>query len=218
MKLGVKCIFACIISILLLGGCGGGSGDSEDDQEQSQNNNNSSLSGYLFPEESNRGNGSFIIDASTGKGIPISNTTWSQQADIFPSGDFFQTPVDYDHNYFLVSSRGCIYYSLAVDISCIAVQDFNGNYVSNFNLFYDVYAVRMSPDKAHVALFRNTNPGSTNGEYLEIYNLNGDLISDLLLEERAFQWHPTEGRIVYPVNNRQLQFTEPYSTDASVVY
>ncbi|MBW9261152.1 MAG: hypothetical protein K1564_06220 [Candidatus Thiodiazotropha sp. (ex. Lucinisca nassula)] len=207
-----------IIILLVLVSCGGGGGGDDDIllEETDETEQNLSVSGYLFPEKN--GSGLFLINASNGIGIPIPNTNWDSQSDTFPNGNFYKTPVDYDRSQFVVSARGCRYYSLAVDISCIRIQDYDGNYIGNFDLFYDVYAVRMSPDKAHVALFRNINPGSTDGEYLEIYNLSGDLLSDKLLETRAFQWHPTEGRIVYPRNNRELYFTKPYSTDGDYYF
>ncbi|MCG7911430.1 MAG: hypothetical protein JAY82_16835, partial [Candidatus Thiodiazotropha taylori] len=193
-----------IMILLVLVSCGGGGGGDDDIllEETDETEQNLSVSGYLFPEKN--GSGLFLINASNGIGIPVPNTNWDSQSDTFPNGNFYKTPVDYDRSQFVVSARGCRYYSLSVDISCIRIQDYDGNYIGNFDLFYDVYAVRMSPDKAHVALFRNINPGSTDGEYLEIYNLSGDLLSDKLLETRAFQWHPTEGRIVYPRNNREL--------------
>ncbi|MCG8581075.1 MAG: hypothetical protein MI866_14240 [Bacteroidales bacterium] len=204
------------MSFILINCGGGGGGDSSGEgpipDDETGNQTNQALSGHLVPESD--GNDLYILDVSTGLGVQVPNTNWESQTDTFPNGNFYKTPVDYDNSQFVLSGRGCRYYSLSVDISCIAFQDYDGNYLGFFDLFYDVYIVRMSPDKAHVALFRNVNPGYPDSEYLEIYNLRGELISDKLLSERSFQWHPTNGRLIYPKNNREIYFTKPYSTES----
>lgn len=212
-------LLVVFLVLLFLISCGGGGGDSTNEDplvvDDSDNVPSHNLSGHLVPEDS--GNDLYILEVSTGLGRQVPNTNWQSHTDIFPNGNFYKTPVDYDNSQFVVSARGCRYYSLSVDISCIAIQDYSGNYLGFFDLFYDVYIVRMSPDKSYVALFRNVNPGYPDSEYLEIYNLSGELISDLLLAERSFQWHPKNGRIVYPKNNRQLYFTKPYSTESDYI-
>lgn len=213
-----KLLIMILVMTIVLISCGGGdsSGDNPREDPSAENDTDdatsqSNLFGHLVPESD--GNDMYILDVSTGLGKQTSNTNWESQTEIFPNGNFYKTPVDYDNSQFVLSGRGCKYYSLAVDISCIAFQDYNGNYLGFFDLFYDVYIVRMSPDKSYVALFRNVNPGYPDSEYLEIYNLNGELISDKLLSERSFQWHPINGRIIYPKNNRELYFTKPYSAE-----
>jgi hypothetical protein len=102
---------------------------------------------------------------------------------------------------------------MAYDISCIAIQDVHGNYLTEFELYYDVWVpVRMSPDLQYLALFRTF---SIHDESLEIYSINGEYISgDNELKSRSFHWIPNgSNRLEYPKNNRSLYFTKPFSTE-----
>jgi hypothetical protein len=213
-KIATPALIVYFISVFLASCGGGGGGDNEgSDGQQTNNQVNPGLTGYLFPEDD--GEGVYLINASTGLATHIPNTDWENQDEVFPLGivQFAKTPLISSHDRFVVNANRCRSYTLAVNISCILVQDLQGNYLSEFDVLYDVWGpVRLSFDGQYFAFFRTF---SIHDESLEIYNLNGDLISgDNSLTSRSFQWLPDgSNRIVYPKDGRRFYFTKPLSTD-----
>jgi hypothetical protein len=203
------------IILFMLVSCGGGSGDGGGENPNPPTDDvNRGLTGYLFSEES--GDNAYVINISTGIASSIPNTDWENQNDRFPYGIalYYKFSVQNSHSQFLgvaVHCKGETSDALSESMSCIVLQDFSGNYLTQLDLVQDVYMAQVSPDGQYVAIFRDFNPGVPDQEWFEIFTIDGRLISDRRLESRAIQWLHN-GAVVYG-NGRDFIFTKPYSTD-----
>jgi hypothetical protein len=209
-----KLILLLICAVLVvITSCGGGSGG-DGDSTRDNNSLNKELTGSLFSQGT--GDSAYVLDASSGDAHLIPNTDWSSQDDRYPGGlvSFRKRAIQNDNTYFLVNAINCKKENedaLSRDMSCIYIQDYNGNYIRGFDLLYDVYEFQMSNNYQYVALFRDFNPGSTDREWFEIYTIDGELISDRRMNSRKLRWF-RDGRIMYLDGNRFV-ITKPYSTD-----
>ncbi|MCG7926411.1 MAG: hypothetical protein JAY67_12815 [Candidatus Thiodiazotropha taylori] len=202
------------VALLFITSCGGGGGSGDEPETTNTNSSNEGLSGYLFSQ--GPGNYAYLLDALSGSASVIANTDWSSQENRFPGGlvKFRKRAVQNDHSYFLVNAIHCKKEnedSLARDMSCIYLQDYDGNFIDGFDLLHDVYELQMSYDYQYIALFRDFNHGSTNQEWFEIYTRNGDLLSYRRLESRKIRWF-RDGRIMY-LDGPRFVITKPYSTE-----
>jgi hypothetical protein len=208
-----------LMNVISCGGGGGGGGGGDDGENNpTPDISNSGLTGFLFSQDT--GDNAYLLDASTGKAILIPNTDWENQDDVYPSGQvmFRRRAIQGDHGAFLVNAIRCKQENedaLSRDISCIYLQDYNGNYLNSIELLYDVYELQMSYDKKYIALFRDFNPGSTGQEWFEIYSSSGELLSEKNMDSRKLRWL-RDGRIVY-LDGRRFVFTKPYSTEGNNV-
>ncbi|MET0051217.1 MAG: hypothetical protein ABW095_09070 [Candidatus Thiodiazotropha sp.] len=206
-----------ILLLVMLSGCGGSSdGDStgEIDPSPVDESVNPGLSGHLFSESS--GEYAYVVDVPTGIARLIPNTDWESQDDRIPQGvaQFYKRMVQNRNDQFLsyaIYCKGENEDPLAEDLSCIFLQDFNGNYLAQLDLLHDVYEAQLSPDGKYITVFRDFNSAYPDEEWLEIFTLNGTLISDRKLSSRTLQWL-NSGRLVF-ANRTQFVFTKPISTD-----
>lgn len=211
-------LFSSVLLIMALtNACGGGGnsgpiGDGGGDNPPSSDILNPDISGHLFFEKSGR---AWRMDMATGKYTVIPNTNWRDQDQRYPLAggvaEFYAYPVDYDDSEFVVEARDCkrSYNDvLAPKLTCIAMQDMNGNYLGQFDVFYDVTSssIEMSRDHQYLALFRRVGQSVSSDQWFEIYDRNGTLISDKKLEPRSFAWLP-DGRLVY-TRDRSFYFTK----------
>lgn len=199
--------------VVIITSCGGGSGG-DSNSKSDNNSSNEELTGSLFSQGT--GSYAYLLDASSGDAHLIPNTDWSSQDDRYPGGlvSFRKRAIQNNNTYFLVNAINCKKENedaLSRDLSCIYMQDFNGNYIRGFDLLHDVYELQMSNNYQYIALFRDFNPGSTNREWFEIYTIAGELISDRRMDSRKLRWF-RDGRIMYLDGNRFV-ITKPYSTD-----
>ncbi|MCG7865585.1 MAG: hypothetical protein JAY74_04325 [Candidatus Thiodiazotropha taylori] len=202
------------VALLFITSCGGGGGSGDEPETTNTNSSNEGLSGYLFSQ--GPGNYAYLLDALSGSASVIANTDWSSQENRFPGGlvKFRKRAVQNDHSYFLVNAMHCKKENedaLARDMSCIYLQNYDGNFIDGFDLLHDVYELQMSYDYQYIALFRDFNPGSSNQEWFEIYTRNGDLLSYRRLESRKIRWF-RDGRIMY-LDGPRFVITKPYSTE-----
>jgi dipeptidyl aminopeptidase/acylaminoacyl peptidase len=207
-------IITLLCAMVISCGGGGGSSDIESPTQPSGQVINDGLNGYLFSEES--GDNAYLIDISTGTASAIPNTDWENHDDKFPYGiaRFYKYSVQNSHSNFLgvaVNCKGENSDPLSDSMSCIVIQDYSGNYISQLDLVHDVENIQLSPDGQYFALFRNFNPGVTDQEWFEVFTIDGRFISDKRLRSRTIQWL-TNGAIVYG-DSRNFVFTRPYSTD-----
>ena len=191
----------------------GGSSDNEPSEET--DSVNGGLTGYLFSQET--GDNAYLIDVSTGKSILIPNTDWENQDDLFPQGIalYRKRSIQNDHSAFLAYAISCKRENsdaLARHMTCIYIQDYNGNYVGGLELLYDVYNPQLTEDKQYIALFRDFNPGALDREWLEIFSMDGTLISDLKMNRTAMQWLRNNTLVLS--SGPHFIFTKPLSTEA----
>jgi len=222
-----------LLIIVLIEGCGGGGGSNP--TESSDQNNplipeilNPGLSGHLFFAETYRYSTTgtkvrpWRMDIATGRYKDIPNTNWYEQEQRFPlaaTSNIFLTPVDYSDSEFVIAAQNCKFPPDGVlspdTVTCILIQDMNGNYLEEFDLLYEVAGVNMSRDRQYLALYRRLGSDITADVWFEIYDRKGTLISrdknvDKSNFKRIFSWLPS-GRIVYAIR-RTLYYTEPNST------
>lgn len=214
----IRLLSSVFIITILTSACGG-SGDSGPNVNGGNtpplsDDLNPDLSGKLFfIEKSKRTDGSKIteawtMDIATGKYVKVPNTNWADHDDLFP-GNWdrpYVAPVDYDGTEFIVEISEC---KTNPDRSCIAIQDENGNYLGQFDVFGDAQSATISRDRQYIALFRDS---LSVDQGLEIYDRNGTLLSRTKLRRTYYAWL-TDGRIIYVVG-RSFHFTTPYSTQA----
>ncbi|MES9834609.1 MAG: hypothetical protein ABW139_20445 [Candidatus Thiodiazotropha sp. DIVDIV] len=209
-------LLSLMILVFIMNACGGGGGGGGGDTEPVEETTpvNRSLNGFLFSQEP--GDIAYLIDVSTGKTILIPNTDWENQNDTFPNGvsQYRKSSIQNNHTAFIVNVLYCKKENpdaLARDLSCIYLQDYNGNYLGGLELLYDVTKVQVSEDMQYAALFRNYNSGSTGREWLEIFSIDGTLISDRKMDRRKIQWFRNKSLLL--VNGPNFIFTMPLSTD-----
>ncbi len=202
---------------LVLTACGGGGGgSSNNDQTDSQGSAgdgsvvNTGLSGQFFFVYQDA---AYVKDVQTGVNTKIPNTDWEDQNNRFPSGvaAFYATASSYDQAEFVVEVDRCQRSGpdpLDPYETCIAIQDYNGNYTGGFNLLYSLSSsVRLSRDRQYVAMVRDLDD-----PWLAIYTRDGTFISNSQVETSSFAWLP-DGRLIY-AQDRRVLFTDPYSTVA----
>ncbi|TPN88948.1 TolB family protein [Aquimarina algicola] len=205
---------ALIIVVLFLCACSNDSRSTSEDLDANSNLLNPGITGKLFVHENDYG--SYLLDLASGIFTEIPNTDWENQNDRFPSGvaNFWAIPAKYDHQEFIIKVRNCKRVNddvLSPSLTCIAIQNYKGEYVSQFELLYAVRgSVHLSRNREYLALFRNIGQSVSSDKWLEIYDREGNLISDQKLDETSIDWLPN-GRLVY-IQNRSFIFTEPYST------
>lgn len=204
--------FLTVFTIAILtSACGGGDSgpNANGGDPPSSGILNAGLSGSLFFTEDDE---AWNMSVATGKYTRISNTNWPYQKDRFPRGglsDFHALPTDYDGFEFVVTVKDC---KSDPERSCIVIQDKNGSYSEQFEVFGKASRATLSRDRQYIALFRRSI--STDSQ-LEIRDRSGALISYLKLDRRDFAWLP-DGRIIYGVG-RSLYFTSSYSTQVESI-
>ncbi|MES9853145.1 MAG: hypothetical protein ABW170_15115 [Candidatus Thiodiazotropha sp. L084R] len=207
-----------LVFILLTTACGGGaSGDNQVPDNDSGNDGttyNSGLTGQLFFNSSPQY--AYLIDASTGLVKYIPNTNWDEQRERFPSGvsTFLSQARPNNNTEILVVAASCKHARtdpLSPMQSCVLIQDYEGDFTSQFELGDTVDYAKLSPDGQYIAMYRNLNEGSTGHEWLEIYTRDGRLISDKNEEYKNFVWM-NNGRIMSKYN-RHFAFTKILSTE-----
>ncbi|MES9853151.1 MAG: hypothetical protein ABW170_15145 [Candidatus Thiodiazotropha sp. L084R] len=214
-----RCNVYCLVVIvmMLLLGCGGGSGDSSETTDvDTQVDPTLSLPGKLFYQEVVQY--IYLVDLTTGLAELVPNTDWSSldQRDLyFKSGvaSFFSHPRKNNNSEFLLIAKHCKRVNsdpLSDEMSCLLIQDYLGNYISEIDIVGSIFDAKLSPDGRYIALYRKPYPYSD--EWFEIYTRNGDLISDKKEEYSQFEWL-NDGRIV-TTYNRHFLFTEEHSTDS----
>jgi len=224
MKKNKSVLFSLVFTIAILtSACDGSSGSPGDGggNNPPSGDLNSGLSGKLFfKAKTERTDGSkideaWVMDIASGKYTKVPNTNWADHEERFPSNwsRVVVSPVDYDGTEFVVEIPACMY---SPDRTCIAVQNMDGSYLDQFEIFGDdSVLVRMSRDLQHIALVNYENMSSSSDRWLEIYNRSGRLLSSSKLENRFisdFAWRP-DGSIIYGIW-RSFYFTAPYSTQA----
>ena len=209
-------VFFGFFSILVTG-CGEGSLSNpiDNDDLSVSENLNPELSGRLFFSNGTKGTivskgsqfSAWTMDIANGNYLKISNTNWGEQKNRFPGNwtTVFTVPADdYVGSEFLVEIPDC---KNDPDRTCISIQDMNGNYLVQFEIFGDEYSfARLSPDLQNIALANRKGAES----WLEIYNRNGELLVSAKLESRfvrQISWLDTES-IIYSIG-RTFYFTEP---------
>jgi hypothetical protein len=206
-------------ALILMSCGGGGAGDEETGggvlpaEPDEYANTNPGLTGKLFFQKGV--DDAYLIDAASGLAEYIPNTNWESQRDRFPGGTaLFSSHIrQNDNTEFLVISTRCKQANsdpLSTNISCLVMQDYNGNYVGEVDVSESVYDARLSPDGNFVALYRDLDPGR-NDEWLEIWSREGELISDRKDESGKLTWM-NDGRLLYAFN-RHFYFTKRNSTD-----
>jgi hypothetical protein len=208
-----------LFTTLLISACGGGGGGGNTEPSGNGGGNpppsagvlNPGLSGHLFFEQKDQ---AWRMDMATGTFSRIPNTNWRTHTDRFPAADnsstvFWAFPVEYDKAYdsyeFVLEVVNCKRHT-----TCIAIQDANGEYLSEFEVAYDVDgAIKLSRDRQYLALFRKEGIATGADAWLEIYNRAGKLVSSSReINSRDFAWLG-DGSIVF-ANDRALGFTKPY--------
>ncbi|MES9853150.1 MAG: hypothetical protein ABW170_15140 [Candidatus Thiodiazotropha sp. L084R] len=212
-------IFLIIFLILITGCGGGGGGDGEEDQPTPPDNNgnalNQNLSGYLYFQDYLQY--IYLIDASTGLVKYITNTDWENQRERFPSGvaTFYSQAWQNNSTEFLMVAADCKHSNpdpLSAMMSCIAIQDYEGNFLSQMNITGVVSTgARLSPDGQYIAFYRDLDEGRSDQEWLEIYNRNWELVSDKKDSSKKFVWLDN-GSLMYS-HNRHFVFTDKHSTN-----
>lgn len=202
-------------------GDGGGLTDADTDTDSSQNPDNavnqSGLTGQLFFYDYNQN--VYLIDAATGLVKYVPNTDWENQDERFPSGvtSFYANARANNNTEFLVTSVRCKRANsdpLSEQLSCLAIQGYDGNYISQFELTGSVYGGgKISPDGQYIALFRDLDPGSMDQVWFEIYTRDGSFVSDRKKTETETNYYwLNDGRTLYAFNpQRQFYYTMPYS-------
>lgn len=217
-------VYVIIMSVffLLFTACGGGSsGDTShspvsDDTTEA----NHSLSGFLYFQDTIQS--VYRINASSGLVEYVPNTNWVSQNDRFPSGvaSFYSNPRPNNNTEFLVVASYCRRANsdpLSDQMSCLAIQDYQGNYHQQIDLVGTVTnSAKLSPNGQYIALYRDFNPGLSGYEWLEIYTRDGMLVSDRKHEKKKIQWL-NDGRIIYTFN-RHVYFTKNYSAEVGSHY
>jgi len=230
-SLSIKVGFLFLLSAILIG-CGGGgsggggssngsggdggSGNGGSDGGGSTGGGdtgalNSGISGKFFFEDSDN---AYLMDIDSGEYTLIPNTDWEDQEDQFPLGIAYYDAKSFaSDDAFLLTVAQCKPHggdSALYQDTCIAIQEFTGNYRANFTVEFDVIGrAKPSYDGQFFALFRDADY-----EVLEVYDLSGNLISDFGVKAANFEWLP-DGRIVFIYEDRSFIITEPYSTDQS---
>ena len=212
------CLTITLLSLLSVACGGGGSGDSGNaptPPDNSSDNVNQGLTGHLYIEGGLQY--VYLIDAETGLVKYIPNTDWENQRERFPSGvsKFYSKPRTNSNAEFLMVAVHCKHVNpdpLSEKLSCLAIQDYEGNYLSQFNVGDAVSGnAKLSPNGEYIALYRNLNQGGQGGEWFEIYTRSGVLVSDSHEDYMWFRWL-NNGQIL-KTYNRHFIFTKPYSTD-----
>jgi hypothetical protein len=212
------CITITLLSLLSVACGSGGSGDSGNTPTQPDNGSdsvNQGLTGHLYIEGGLQY--VYLIDAETGLVKYIPNTDWENQRERFPSGvsQFYSHPRTNSSAEFLMVAVHCQRANsdpLSEMLSCLAIQDYEGNYLSQFSIGDAVSGdAKLSPNGEYIALFRNLNQGGQGGEWFEIYTRSGDLVSDKNEDYKRFVWL-NNGQILHTYN-RHFIFTKNYSTE-----
>lgn len=219
-------IFLISAFLVACGGGGGSSGDVEsggtdtdpDPNQDVDNVANRGLTGQLYFYDYS--DDVYLIDAATGLVKYVPNTDWENQDERFPSGvsSFYAHSRTNDNTEFLVTSVRCKRANsdpLSDKLSCLVIQDYQGNYHSQFDVAGEVYeGGKLSPDGQYIALFRDLDPGGGNQVWFEIWTRDGRLVSERNKEQTEFIWL-NDGRILYTYGpQRQFYFTRPYSTQS----
>lgn len=202
---------AVIIAVCSLS-CGGGAGDTEGNTNPSGDGVtdngattlNNGLSGSLLFEHNDS---AYLLNASTGKYAQISNTNWNRYDEIFPKPDsasFYIMPAYKDRTEYLIQARNCDH-SFGDILTCIVIQDYDGNFHEGFSTWDTVLGARLSHDRQYIALYRRLAE-----DWLEIYRRNGELISSTQVIFNHFSWLQ-DGRILY-ASNRSFVFTNQNTT------
>ncbi|MET0029784.1 MAG: hypothetical protein ABW101_19290 [Candidatus Thiodiazotropha sp.] len=207
-----------IFFITLIIGCGGGGGSGDEPVNPPDSNGgtlNKNLSGKLYFQDYLQY--VYLIDASTGLVKYIQNTDWNNQRDRFPSGvsTFYSQARQNNGTEFLMVAADCNHSNpdpLSPMMSCIAIQDYEGNYLSQMNITGVVSnGARLSPDGQFIAFYRDLDEGRSGQEWLEIYNRSWELVSDKKDSSKKFVWL-NNGVLMYTYN-RHFVFTERHSTN-----
>ncbi len=146
------------------------------------------------------------MNLGTGRFTKISETSYS-------GSKFSLSPAVYKGDGFILRIRDC----LASDESCVVTLDESARKVGQFVLSGRIRGtVKMSRDRQYVALTIQYGGSIINDTYLEIYDRNGNLISDERVGTTAitlyFDWLP-DGRLVYSGDvgdGRSIHVTSPY--------
>jgi hypothetical protein len=221
MKKGPITIFYFILACAVASCGGGGSSNSgnttsSSNSETSDNSNNDSainngLGGRLVVFTRAFGDdvdSAYFMDLETGRYTVIPNTNLEDQANRFPLSLLDPSiSVSEALGLIAVTVEDCKSFSIGTNYSCLAVQDFSGNIIAEFDVLNDVTQAKLSPDGLFLALFRELSD-----DRLEIYDLSGNLVSSLLADKGSLDWLP-DGRLVFAYQDRALAITEPYSTD-----
>ncbi|MCG8581076.1 MAG: hypothetical protein MI866_14245 [Bacteroidales bacterium] len=201
-----KLIFTAFIFLIVSCGGGGGGDDAESpDNPSSGERLNSNVSGYLLFEYGDNG---YLMDVSTGTYRKINNTDWGANNTLFPKPDsasFYVWPVQNDRTEFLLKAHDCDH-SFGDSLTCIVLQDYQGNINNSFSMWDTLLGTTLSPNKQYIALFRILA-----ADWFEIYTRSGDLVSSNRLDYTNYAWYGN--RIIY-ASNRRFYFTEENSTVA----
>ena len=223
-----KAVLLSIIGLTLaLAGCGGGGGGGDNPNNPDPTPTptppadalNFGVSGSFFFQHEDQ---AYLMAIESGEYTLLPNTDWEQQNDRFPLGiaGFNAKPAYYEGNLLVLTVNSCkdMPNSFLANSSCIAVQDFFGNYIAEFDVDYDAlggdnpqYAAKLSHDKNFIALVRRPGQSSSTPKRLEIYDLDGRLISATQVDPESFEWLP-DGRLIYSIG-RSFFFTQPFSTE-----
>jgi Tol biopolymer transport system component len=203
-----------VIVLSLLSACGGGGGggntEPSSNDQGSGESLNPGLTGYFMFEWGRRG---YLLNAATGKHSEIPNTHWMFHDNIFPDSmgaRFKVSSAHNSHDEFLLSAEHCDSFA-GTFYTCLAIQDYQGNYNANITIGDAVVDPILSPDRQYIAYFRCPYGEPDN---LEIRNRQGDLISEAQLDGNHILWLPGN-RLVY-VDNRRFRFA--YENSAVAEY
>jgi hypothetical protein len=201
----------------IVSSCGGGSGSSGSSatrsEQQSSNGSiiNPGLEGRLIVSTRAFGDdvdSVYSMDLDTGRYSLIPNTDFEAQRDRFPlSLSDPRISISETNQLIAVSVEDCRSFSIGTNYTCLAVQDFDGNVLASFELLNDVGQAKLSPDGRYLALFRELAD-----DWLELYDLSGNLIDDFSTDKGSFDWLP-DGRLVFSYQRRALAITEPYMAE-----
>lgn len=210
----VSILVTFVFAVSACGG-GGGGGSSQDAESGSDNGgSDGNLSGELNPGISGKlffidDNQAWLMDISTGVYELVPNSDWESQDEKFELGtaEYYAKAFSSD-NQFLLTVDNCVNRpnSFAED-ACVIVQDYSGNYGAEVILEDSVYGpAKPSYDGQYFALFRDLGD-----DWLAIYDLAGNFVSNSQVEEAPFAWLP-DGRLAYVSENRTFIITDTLST------
>lgn len=221
----VLIVLLCSWLMVACGGGGGGQGADPSNINRSSNGNqnlsssseklNPGLPGhFLFYDDYDY---AYLMEVESGDYTRIPNTNWEAQDERFPMGTAI---FDFSGSYYggeliVITTDNCKSRNTLETDACIALQDYNGNYLAQFDVDYDMSRkAELSRDHQYIALGRQTPALGKDPEPFEIYDLNGQLISSrVLVNVPAFEWMP-DNRLVYAAG-RIISFSQVLSTENS---
>lgn len=202
--------FLSAISLQLLVSCGGGGGTVVDDERTPPSGKlNPDLSGKLLFNDSDS---AWLMDLQTGNYTQIPNTYWNTHTSTFGDANlFWLNPAPFDKTEFIVESLDDCADTAFDNEICIAIQDYDGNYLANYRYLGDSRSpAKLSWDQQYFALF-NLNR-STGQDRLQIYDRGGNLLDSADVEDAGFAWMP-DNRIIY-ADDRKFLITKSLSSEA----